>query len=83
MEFFHLQSNVDSEFFESVVWAPNFFGHAKFEVKFFFLDLFNLQSDLDSEFFTGDVRAPTIFDHAKFEVKNFLGIFSFTQCCGF
>ena len=33
LEFFHLQSTLDSEFFRGGVWAPIFFGHTKFEVK--------------------------------------------------
>ena len=39
-------------FSERVVWAPIFFGHTKFEVKFF-LEFFCLQSTLDAEFFAG------------------------------
>ena len=35
LEFFHLQSALDSEFFRGVLWAPVFFGHAKFEFKNF------------------------------------------------
>ena len=36
LEFFHLQSTLDSECFRGDVRAPTFFGHAKFEVKKFF-----------------------------------------------
>ena len=35
LEFFHLQSTLDSEFFRGSVWAPTFFIHTKFEVKIF------------------------------------------------
>ena len=34
LEFFSLQSTLDPEFFRGAVWAPTFFGHVKFEVKF-------------------------------------------------
>ena len=47
-----------------------FFGHTKFEVKYF-LEFFRLQNALDSEFFVGGVWAPTLFGHSKFEVRNF------------
>ena len=51
LEFSHLQSAVDCEFFAGRVWAPTFFGHSKFEVKKF-SEFFHLPSALDSEFFT-------------------------------
>ena len=35
LEFFHLQSTLDCEFFRRGVWALTFFRHAKFEVKIF------------------------------------------------
>ena len=53
------------------LWSPTFFGHAKFEVKYF-LEFFNLQSATESEFFTGCIWAPTFFGHAKYEIKYFL-----------
>ena len=42
LEFFHLQSTVDSEFSTGGVRAPTSFGHAKFEVKNFF-EFFHLE----------------------------------------
>ena len=65
---------MDSEFFRGGVWAPTYFIHAKFEVKYV-LEFFHLQSTLDSEFFRGGVWTPTFFIHTKFEVKNFLDFF--------
>ena len=60
LEFFNLQSTVDTEFFHRGVWAPNFFGYTKFEVKKF-LEFFPLLNALDSEFVRGrGVQAPTI-----------------------
>ena len=55
LEFFNLQSAVDSEFFAGGIWAPTFFGHSKFEVTNF-SEFFNLQSAVDSEFFTQGSR---------------------------
>ena len=49
LEFFNLQSDVDSEFLRLGVWVPTFFGYTKFEVKNF-SEFFNLQSVVDSEF---------------------------------
>ena len=48
LEFFYLQSPLDSEFFRGDDQAPIFLGHAKLEVKFF-SEFFHLQSALDSE----------------------------------
>ena len=67
LEFFHLQSNLDFEFFSGSVWARTFFGHAKFEVNNF-LEFFCLQS-------TVGVFAPTFFGHAEFDFKNFWEFF--------
>ena len=62
---------MDNEFFRLGVWAPTFFGHAKFEVKNF-SECFHLHSAVDSEFFArGQVWAPTFFGHSKYEVNNF------------
>ena len=47
LEFLHLQSPLDSEFFRVGVQALTFFGHTKFEVKKF-LEFFYLQSAVDS-----------------------------------
>ena len=58
LEFFHLQSALDSEFFRGDVWVPIFFGHTKFGVKNF-TELFNLQTAVDPEFFLGELG--TIF----------------------
>ena len=55
-EFFPLLSTLDSEFVGEGVQAPTFFGHSKFEVKYF-LEVYHLQSALDSEFFKGMVKA--------------------------
>ena len=75
LEFLHSQSTLDPEFFRGGVWAPIFFGHAKFEVKNL-LQFFHLQIALDSEFFQGRrVHAPTFFGDAKFEVKIFQNFF--------
>ena len=49
LDFFHLQSAVDSEFLRLGVWVPTFFGHTKFEVKNF-SEFFNFQSAVDYEF---------------------------------
>ena len=80
LEFFHLQSALDSEFFRECLWAPTFFGHAKFEVKNF-SEFFHLQSGLDSEFFRGG-SGPTFFGHTKFDTKKFFGFFLFTEHSG-
>ena len=60
LEFLHSQSTLDSEFFRGGVWAPIFFGHAKFEVKNL-LQFFHLQIALDSEFFRGGESMHQLF----------------------
>ena len=52
LEVSHLQSAQDSEFLRRGIWAPTFFGNAKFKVKTF-LEYLHLQSAVESEFFTG------------------------------
>ena len=46
LEFFHLQSTLDSELFRGGVWAATFFGHATFEVKIFRIFWFTEHSGL-------------------------------------
>ena len=82
LEFFSLQSTLDSEFFRGGFQVPTFSGHTKFEVKNFFGIFFYLQSAVDSEFFAGGFWAPTSFGHPKFEVKNFLEFFVFIELFG-
>ena len=55
-----------------VVWAPNFFGQTKFEVKIL-LEFILLPSTLNWIFQDGS--RPTFFGNAKFEVKNFSEFF--------
>ena len=57
------------------LWAPTFFGHAKFEVKNF--ENFFVYRVLWTEFFRGGVGALIFFDHTEF-----FGIFSFTEHSG-
>ena len=60
LEFFYLQSTLDSEFFRGDVQEPTFFGHTNFEVKNF-LKFFNLESAVDYKFFTGGGLGTNIF----------------------
>ena len=74
-EFLSLLSTLDPVLYcWKVVWAPTFFGHAKFEVKIF-SEFFQLQSAVDAEFFTGGSGYQLFFVHIKFKVTNFSEFF--------
>ena len=76
LEFFLLQSTLDSEFFRGGVFAPTFFGHAKYQVKNF-LDFFVYRA-LWADFFRG-APGPIFFGLAKFNAENFSEFFCL-QC---
>ena len=60
-----------TEFFRGGDWRPTFFGHAKFEVKYF-SEIFRLQSTMELNCLGEGIWALTLFGHAELEVKIFL-----------
>ena len=79
LDFFHLQSALDSEFFRWSIQEPTFFGHSKFEVKKF-SEFFPLLSTLDRIF----QRVVWVYFFWWWQIWNqkIFRIFSFTECSG-
>ena len=71
---------MESDFFRGGVYAPTFFGDAKFEVQKF-SEFFHLQTTMDSEFLTGwEGLAKFLLVMPNLRPKFFFGIFSFKEC---
>ena len=81
LEFFHLQSTLDSELFRGDVQAPTLFGHAKLEVKNF-SEFFSLQSTVDSELFRAGGFGYQLFLVILNLTSKFFSNFLITEYCG-
>ena len=77
LEFFHLQSTLNSEIFSGVSGYQLFLVMSNFRSKIFW-NFFIYRVLWTLNFSLGGGSIPNLFGDAKFETKQFFGIFTFT-----